>query len=66
MINGAYFKKCREKKHFMTFTILVILNAVTDKYDKKFDMENYVILKNRTVSVHKKYHISIYLKYINE
>ncbi|CAL1677498.1 unnamed protein product [Lasius platythorax] len=49
MINGAYFKKCREKKHFMTFTILVILNAVTDKYDKKFDMENYVILKNRTV-----------------
>lgn len=50
----------------MTFTILVILNAVTDKYDKKFDMENYVILKNRTVSVHKKYRISIYLKYVNE
>lgn len=49
MINKAYFKKCQEKKHFMTFTILVILNAVSDKYDNKFDIENYIILKNRTV-----------------
>lgn len=55
MINKAYFKKCQEKKHFMTFTILVILNAVSDKYDNKFDIENYIILKNRTVSIHKKY-----------
>ncbi|XP_070166031.1 PIH1 domain-containing protein 1 [Polyergus mexicanus] len=49
MINEAYFKKCQEKKHFMAFTILVILSGVADKFDKKLDMENYVILKNRTV-----------------
>lgn len=63
MINEAYFKKCREKKHFMAFTILVVLSGVADKFEKKLDTENYVILKNRTVSVHEKY-VSIYLKYI--
>ncbi|XP_072750716.1 PIH1 domain-containing protein 1 [Anoplolepis gracilipes] len=49
MINKAYFEKCQEKKHFMTFTILVILSGVADKFDKIFDMENYIIFKNRTV-----------------
>ncbi|XP_029664603.1 PIH1 domain-containing protein 1-like [Formica exsecta] len=49
MINEAYFKKCQEKKHFMAFTILVILSGVADKFEKKLDTENYVILKNRTV-----------------
>jgi len=63
MINEAYFKKCQEKKHFMAFTILVILSGVADKFDKKLDAEDYIILKNRKVSV---YYINIYLKYIND
>ncbi|GAB1859766.1 PIH1 domain-containing protein 1-like isoform X2 [Camponotus japonicus] len=49
MINEAYFKKCQEKKHFMAFTILVILSGVADKFDKKLDAEDYIILKNRRV-----------------
>lgn len=63
MINEAYFKKCQERKHFMAFTILVILSGVADKFDKKIDTEDYVILKNRKVSVH---YMNIYLKYIND
>ena len=54
MINAVYFKKCQEKKHFMAFTTLVILSGVADKFNKKIDTENYVILKNRTVSIYKK------------
>ncbi|KAG5330846.1 PIHD1 protein, partial [Acromyrmex heyeri] len=49
MINTVYFKKCQEKKHFMAFTTLVILSGVADKFNKKIDTENYVVLKNRTV-----------------
>ncbi|XP_011059163.1 PREDICTED: PIH1 domain-containing protein 1-like isoform X1 [Acromyrmex echinatior] len=49
MINTVYFKKCQEKKHFMAFTTLVILSGVADKFNKKIDTENYVILKNRTI-----------------
>ncbi|KYN06465.1 PIH1 domain-containing protein 1 [Cyphomyrmex costatus] len=49
MINTTYLKKCREKKHFMAFTALVILSGVTEKFQKEIDTENYVILKNRTV-----------------
>lgn len=63
MINEVYFKKCQEKKHFMAFTILVILSGVADKFDKKFDAEDYIILKNRKVNVHD---ISIFLEYIYE
>lgn len=51
MINTVYFKKCNEKKNFMTFTILVILSGVAEKSGKQFDSE-YVILKNRAVSIH--------------
>jgi len=54
MINTAYLKKCREKKHFMAFTTLVILSGVADKFNKEIDTENYVILKNRTVNTYKK------------
>lgn len=49
MMNTAYLRKCREKDHFMAFTIIVILNGVANKFDKEIDIENYVILKNRTV-----------------
>ncbi|XP_011344029.1 PIH1 domain-containing protein 1 isoform X2 [Ooceraea biroi] len=49
MINSTYLKKCQERKHFMAFTILVILSGVADKFDKHLEMEDYVILKNRTV-----------------
>jgi len=52
MINTAYLKKCQEKKHFMAFTTLVILSGVADKFNKDIDTENYVILKNRTVSIY--------------
>lgn len=38
----------------MVFTILVILSGVSEKFDKKLDTENYVILKNRTVRIHGK------------
>lgn len=56
MINTAYFKKCQEKKHFMAFTTLVILSGVADKFNKDIDTDNYVILKNRTVSIYKRYY----------
>lgn len=56
MINTAYFKKCQEKKHFKGFTTLVILSGVADKFNKDIDTENYIILKNRTVSICKGYH----------
>ncbi|KAL0108227.1 hypothetical protein PUN28_015051 [Cardiocondyla obscurior] len=49
MINTAYLKKCKEKKHFMAFTTLVILDGVGDKFEKQIDTESYVILKNRLV-----------------
>ncbi|XP_025162573.1 PIH1 domain-containing protein 1 isoform X2 [Harpegnathos saltator] len=49
MINTIYFKKCCENKNFMTFTILIILSGVSDKYNKDIVSANYVILKNRTV-----------------
>lgn len=53
MINTAYLKKCREKKHFMAFTTLVILSGVADKFNKEIDTDNYVILKNRTVNIYE-------------
>lgn len=51
MINTAYFKKCREKKCFLLFTILVMFSGVTKKSGKEIDTNDYVILKNRTVSI---------------
>lgn len=53
MMNSGYLKKCQEKKHFMAFTVLVVLNGVSEKHDKGLKTEEYVILKNRTVSTHK-------------
>jgi hypothetical protein len=52
MINSKYLKKCQEKKQFMAFTILIILSGVENKFNKNFNTENYVILKNRTVSIY--------------
>nr|XP_012217518.1 PREDICTED: PIH1 domain-containing protein 1 isoform X1 [Linepithema humile] len=49
VINSTYLKKCQKRKHFMAFTVLVVLSGVADKFDKKLDTENYVVLKNRTV-----------------
>lgn len=54
MINDAYFKKCQEKKHFMVFTILVTFSGVSHKLGEEIDAENYVILKNRTVSTYSR------------
>jgi len=36
----------------MAFTILIILSGVENKFNKNFNTENYVILKNRTVSIY--------------
>ncbi|XP_014472122.1 PREDICTED: PIH1 domain-containing protein 1-like [Dinoponera quadriceps] len=49
VINTAYLTKCQQKPHFMAFTILSVLNGVMEKSGKELDMENYTILKNRTV-----------------
>lgn len=49
MINPTYLKKCQEKKQFMAFTLLVVLNAVTNKSGKELNLDDYIILKNRTV-----------------
>ncbi|OAD62430.1 PIH1 domain-containing protein 1 [Eufriesea mexicana] len=47
VINTTYFKKCQENKHFLLFTILVILDGVSNKFNKT--LKDYVILKNRKV-----------------
>jgi len=52
MINSKYLKKCQEKKQFMAFTVLIILSGVENKFNKNFNTEDYVILKNRTVSIY--------------
>ncbi|XP_076629272.1 PIH1 domain containing 1 isoform X2 [Colletes latitarsis] len=48
-INTAYFQKCQENKNFIWFTILVIMNGISDKFKKTLNLEKYVILKNRKV-----------------
>lgn len=37
----------------MAFTTLVILSGVADKFNKEIDTDNYVILKNRAVSIYE-------------
>ena len=48
-VNTAYFEKCRQKKMFLLFTVSVVLDGVANKFDKIFNREDYVILKNRKV-----------------
>ncbi|XP_054003186.1 PIH1 domain-containing protein 1-like [Hylaeus anthracinus] len=45
--NTTYFKKCENRKNFLLFTIQVTISAVSDKFNKTLNVENYVILKNR-------------------
>ncbi|XP_076174447.1 PIH1 domain containing 1 isoform X2 [Ptiloglossa arizonensis] len=48
-INTKYFDKCQKKENFKMFTILVIINAVSDKFKKHLNSEDFVILKYRKV-----------------
>ncbi|XP_012252460.2 PIH1 domain-containing protein 1-like [Athalia rosae] len=48
-INTEFFKKCKEQKLFWVFMITVVLEGVSDKYDKHISPEGYVVLKNRKV-----------------
>ncbi|XP_029034575.1 PIH1 domain-containing protein 1 isoform X2 [Osmia bicornis bicornis] len=49
VINTTYFKKCQKKKNFLLFTISVIMDGVSNKFNKTINAEDYVILKNRKV-----------------
>lgn len=48
-INTAYFEKCQKNKSFLLFTISVVMDGVSNKFNKSLHTENYVILKNRKV-----------------
>ncbi|CAD1480255.1 unnamed protein product, partial [Heterotrigona itama] len=49
VINTTYFKKCQTNKNFLLFTISVIMDGVSNKFDKTLKIEDHVILKNRKV-----------------
>lgn len=49
VINTTYFEKCQTNKNFLLFTISVIMDGVSNKFDKTLNTEDYVILKNRKV-----------------
>ncbi|XP_078036542.1 PIH1 domain containing 1 [Augochlora pura] len=48
-INVRYFEKCHQRKHFLLFTISVIMDGVGMKMNRVLNSEDYVILKNRKV-----------------
>lgn len=48
-INTVYFEKCQKNKSFLLFTISVVMDGVSNKFNKYLQTENYVILKNRKV-----------------
>ncbi|XP_033338047.1 PIH1 domain containing 1 [Megalopta genalis] len=48
-INVTYFEKCQQRKHFLLFTISVIMDGVGMKMNRVLNSEDYVILKNRKV-----------------
>ncbi|CAL7934496.1 unnamed protein product [Xylocopa violacea] len=48
-INAAYFEKCQKNKSFLLFTISVIMDGISNKFNKNLNTEDYVILKNRKV-----------------
>ncbi|XP_014204124.1 PIH1 domain-containing protein 1 [Copidosoma floridanum] len=49
LINTKYFDKCRQKGHFLRFTVAAILESINDKYKQSIDVSKYVILQNRKV-----------------
>ncbi|KAG6798823.1 PIH1 domain-containing protein 1 [Apis mellifera caucasica] len=49
VINTTYFEKCQKNKNFLLFTISVIMDGVSNKFNKILNTEDYVILKNRKV-----------------
>lgn len=49
VINTTYFEKCQTNKNFLLFTISVIMDGVSNKFNKTLNTEDYVILKNRKV-----------------
>ena len=49
VINTTYFEKCQTNKNFLLFTISVIMDGVSNKFDKTLNAEDYIILKNRKV-----------------
>ncbi|CAK9820962.1 PIH1 domain-containing protein 1 [Anthophora plagiata] len=48
-INKTYFEKCQRKRNFLLFTISVVMDGVSNKFNKSLNTEDYVILKNRKV-----------------
>ncbi|XP_015519616.1 PIH1 domain-containing protein 1 isoform X1 [Neodiprion pinetum] len=46
-INTEFYKKCMEHKLFWVFLISVVIEGVSDKYDKRIRPEGYVVLKHR-------------------
>lgn len=50
-MNVTYFEKCQNNKNFLLFTLSVVMDGVSNKFNKVLNTEDYVILKNRKVSV---------------
>ncbi|XP_046739611.1 PIH1 domain-containing protein 1-like isoform X2 [Diprion similis] len=48
-INTQFYKKCMEQKLFWVFLISVVIEGVSDKYDKRIIPEGYKVLKHRKV-----------------
>lgn len=48
-INPEFYKKCRDNKIFWVFMIAIVIEGVSDKYDKRICPEGYVVLKHRKV-----------------
>ncbi|XP_011500286.1 PREDICTED: PIH1 domain-containing protein 1-like [Ceratosolen solmsi marchali] len=46
LINTRFFEKCMGRPCFWKFTVLVLLNAIKEKYGKLIDPSKYVVLKN--------------------
>jgi len=49
LINTSYYVKCKQKEHFLYFTITATLQSINDKYKKCINASKFVILKNRKV-----------------
>ncbi|XP_024939053.1 PIH1 domain-containing protein 1 isoform X2 [Cephus cinctus] len=48
-INTTYFEKSEKSRLFWSFTIAVIIQGVSQKFDKDIELKNYTVLKNRKV-----------------
>ncbi|KAK2578049.1 hypothetical protein KPH14_008466 [Odynerus spinipes] len=49
IINKDYFEKCQTKQSFWLFTISVIMEGVSNKYNRCLDSKTCSVLKNRKV-----------------